>query len=42
MLCEKVFSFFLVKNKMSYRAVACIKMQKTVRMWLSKKKHKPR
>uniref|UniRef100_A0AAX7VQT7 Unconventional myosin-VI n=1 Tax=Astatotilapia calliptera TaxID=8154 RepID=A0AAX7VQT7_ASTCA len=35
-------SVIKLKNKMSYRAVACIKMQKTVRMWLSKKKHKPR
>lgn len=31
-----------VRNKMSYRAVACIKIQKTVRMWLCKKKHKSR
>ncbi|MGH0119504.1 UNVERIFIED_CONTAM: hypothetical protein FKN15_007705 [Acipenser sinensis] len=30
------------KNKMKYRATACIKMQKTVRMWLCRKKHKPR
>uniref|UniRef100_A0A3Q4H320 Unconventional myosin-VI n=1 Tax=Neolamprologus brichardi TaxID=32507 RepID=A0A3Q4H320_NEOBR len=35
-------SVIKLKNKMSYRAVACIKIQKTVRMWLSKKKHKPR
>lgn len=27
---------------MQYRALACIKIQKTVRMWLCKKKHKPR
>lgn len=27
---------------MRYRAVACIKIQKTVRMWLCKRKHKPR
>ena len=31
-----------VKNKILYRATACIKMQKTVRMWLCRKKHKPR
>ncbi|XP_078412888.1 myosin VIa [Cetorhinus maximus] len=35
-------SVIKLKNKMKYRAVACIKMQKTVRMWLCKKKHKPR
>lgn len=33
---------FLVRNKMSYRALACIKIQKTVRMWLCRRKHKPR
>nr|XP_020446832.1 unconventional myosin-VI-like [Monopterus albus]XP_020446834.1 unconventional myosin-VI-like [Monopterus albus] len=31
-----------LRNKMNYRAVACIKIQKTVRMWLCKKKHMPR
>uniref|UniRef100_H3DIU6 Unconventional myosin-VI n=1 Tax=Tetraodon nigroviridis TaxID=99883 RepID=H3DIU6_TETNG len=31
-----------IRNKMSYRALACIKIQKTVRMWLCKRKHKPR
>lgn len=31
-----------LKNKMQYRANACVKMQKTVRMWLCKRKHKPR
>nr|XP_033498784.1 myosin VIb [Epinephelus lanceolatus] len=31
-----------IRNKMSYRAQACIKIQKTVRMWLCKRKHKPR
>lgn len=31
-----------VKNKILYRTGACIKMQKTVRMWLCRKKHKPR
>lgn len=51
-LQEKVYifvwiQFFLVlswtvRNKMSYRAMACIKIQKTVRMWLCKSKHKPR
>lgn len=49
-VCRKmtVFSFcplFLslaVKNKILYRTSACIKMQKTVRMWLCRKKHKPR
>lgn len=32
----------LVKNKILYRAGACIMIQKTVRMWLCRKKHKPR
>lgn len=41
-LCTYDFSPFLVRNKMSYRALACIKIQKTVRMWLCKRKHKPR
>lgn len=31
-----------VKNKIKYRASACIKIQKTVRMWLCKRRHKPR
>lgn len=31
-----------VKEKMKYRASALVKIQKTVRMWLCKKKHKPR
>ncbi|XP_031758536.1 unconventional myosin-VI isoform X6 [Xenopus tropicalis] len=31
-----------LKNKIQYRASACIKMQKTIRMWLCRKKHKPR
>ncbi|KAF7704315.1 myosin VIb [Silurus meridionalis] len=31
-----------LKNKIKYRASACIKIQKTVRMWLCKKRHKPR
>uniref|UniRef100_A0A3Q1EYQ5 Unconventional myosin-VI n=1 Tax=Acanthochromis polyacanthus TaxID=80966 RepID=A0A3Q1EYQ5_9TELE len=35
-------SVIKLKNKMSYRALACINIQKTVRMWLCKKKHKPR
>nr|XP_043905499.1 myosin VIa isoform X3 [Solea senegalensis] len=35
-------SVIKLKNKILYRASACIKMQKTVRMWLCKKKHKPR
>ncbi|XP_043932993.1 unconventional myosin-VI [Protopterus annectens] len=35
-------SVIKLKNKIKYRAGACIKMQKTVRMWLCKKKHKPR
>ncbi|XP_069788198.1 unconventional myosin-VI-like isoform X1 [Narcine bancroftii] len=35
-------SVIKLKNKMKYRALACIKMQKTVRMWLCKRKHKPR
>ncbi|XP_048456914.1 myosin VIa [Rhincodon typus] len=36
------YETLLVKNKMKYRAVSCIKMQKTVRMWLCKRKYKPR
>ncbi|XP_061610261.1 myosin VIa isoform X1 [Phyllopteryx taeniolatus] len=35
-------SVIKLKNKMLYRRGACLVMQKTVRMWLSKKKHKPR
>ncbi|KAL4624029.1 unconventional myosin-VI-like [Arapaima gigas] len=35
-------SVIKLKNKMKYRASACIKIQKTVRMWLSRRKHKPR
>ncbi|XP_054909457.1 myosin VIb isoform X1 [Poeciliopsis prolifica] len=35
-------SVIKLRNKMHYRALACIKIQKTVRMWLSRKKHKPR
>ncbi|XP_072907834.1 unconventional myosin-VI isoform X3 [Hemitrygon akajei] len=35
-------SVIKLKNKIKYRALACIKMQKTVRMWLCKRKHKPR
>lgn len=35
-------SVIKLRNKMSYRAMACIKIQKTVRMWMCKKKHKPR
>ncbi|KAG7220507.1 hypothetical protein INR49_018034 [Caranx melampygus] len=35
-------SVIKLKNKILYRTSACIKMQKTVRMWLCKKKHKPR
>uniref|UniRef100_A0AAQ4PVC4 Unconventional myosin-VI n=1 Tax=Gasterosteus aculeatus aculeatus TaxID=481459 RepID=A0AAQ4PVC4_GASAC len=35
-------SVIKLRNKMRYRALACIKIQKTVRMWLCKKKHKPR
>ncbi|XP_060687622.1 unconventional myosin-VI-like isoform X1 [Hemiscyllium ocellatum] len=35
-------SVIKLKNKMKYRAVSCIKMQKTVRMWLCKRKYKPR
>ncbi|XP_046874270.1 unconventional myosin-VI-like [Hypomesus transpacificus] len=35
-------SVIKLKNKMKYRASACIKIQKTVRMWLCKRKHKPR
>ncbi|XP_032356250.1 myosin VIb isoform X3 [Etheostoma spectabile] len=35
-------SVIKLRNKMSYRALACIKIQKTVRMWLCKRKHRPR
>uniref|UniRef100_A0A667XE34 Unconventional myosin-VI n=1 Tax=Myripristis murdjan TaxID=586833 RepID=A0A667XE34_9TELE len=35
-------SVIKLRNKMSYRAQACVKIQKSVRMWLCKKKHKPR
>ncbi|XP_013884701.1 unconventional myosin-VI isoform X6 [Austrofundulus limnaeus] len=35
-------SVIKLKNKILYRASACIQMQKTVRMWLCRKKHKPR
>uniref|UniRef100_A0A087Y3L3 Unconventional myosin-VI n=1 Tax=Poecilia formosa TaxID=48698 RepID=A0A087Y3L3_POEFO len=35
-------SVIKLRNKMHYRAVACIKIQKSVRMWLCRKKHKPR
>uniref|UniRef100_A0A8B9LRC3 Unconventional myosin-VI n=1 Tax=Astyanax mexicanus TaxID=7994 RepID=A0A8B9LRC3_ASTMX len=35
-------SVIKLKNKMMYRASACIKIQKTVRMWLCKRRHKPR
>uniref|UniRef100_A0A8D2LX86 Unconventional myosin-VI n=1 Tax=Varanus komodoensis TaxID=61221 RepID=A0A8D2LX86_VARKO len=35
-------SVIKLKNKIKYRASACIKIQKTIRMWLCKKKHKPR
>ncbi|XP_051954529.1 myosin VIa isoform X2 [Xyrauchen texanus] len=35
-------SVIKLKNKMLYRAQACIQMQKNVRMWLCKRKHKPR
>ncbi|OWK57707.1 Unconventional myosin-VI [Lonchura striata] len=37
-----LFCVFTVKNKIKYRASACIKIQKTIRMWLCKRKHKPR
>uniref|UniRef100_A0A8C1Q9Y9 Unconventional myosin-VI n=1 Tax=Cyprinus carpio TaxID=7962 RepID=A0A8C1Q9Y9_CYPCA len=41
-----IFFLFLllatVRNKMSFRASACIKIQKTVRMWLCKRRHKTR
>ncbi|XP_029316502.1 myosin VIb isoform X2 [Cottoperca gobio] len=35
-------SVIKLRNKMRYRALACVKIQKTVRMWLCKRKHKPR
>ncbi|XP_041419042.1 unconventional myosin-VI isoform X1 [Xenopus laevis] len=35
-------SVIKLKNKIQYRASACIKMQKTIRMWLCRRKHKPR
>uniref|UniRef100_A0A8C1IZ46 Unconventional myosin-VI n=1 Tax=Cyprinus carpio TaxID=7962 RepID=A0A8C1IZ46_CYPCA len=35
-------SVIKLRNKMSFRASACIKIQKTVRMWLCKRRHKTR
>uniref|UniRef100_A0A668UTT9 Unconventional myosin-VI n=1 Tax=Oreochromis aureus TaxID=47969 RepID=A0A668UTT9_OREAU len=35
-------SVIKLKNKILYRTSACVQMQKTVRMWLCRKKHKPR
>ncbi|XP_026110988.1 unconventional myosin-VI-like, partial [Carassius auratus] len=35
-------SVIKLRNKMSFRASACIKIQKTVRMWLCKRRHKAR
>ncbi|XP_051853251.1 unconventional myosin-VI isoform X3 [Antechinus flavipes] len=35
-------SVIKLKNKIKYRANACIKIQKTIRMWLCKRRHKPR
>ncbi|KAJ6665842.1 hypothetical protein lerEdw1_001314 [Lerista edwardsae] len=35
-------SVIKLKNKIKYRAGACIQIQKTIRMWLCKRKHKPR
>uniref|UniRef100_A0A3P9LM76 Unconventional myosin-VI n=1 Tax=Oryzias latipes TaxID=8090 RepID=A0A3P9LM76_ORYLA len=35
-------SVIKLKYKILYRATACITIQKTVRMWLCKRKHKPR
>ncbi|XP_070589186.1 unconventional myosin-VI isoform X3 [Erythrolamprus reginae] len=35
-------SVIKLKNKIKYRANACIKIQKTIRMWLCKRKHQPR
>ncbi|KAJ3606688.1 hypothetical protein NHX12_026207 [Muraenolepis orangiensis] len=35
-------SVIKLKNKMLYRASACITMQKTIRMWVCRRKHKPR
>ncbi|KAM9797943.1 unconventional myosin-VI-like isoform 2-T2 [Neosynchiropus ocellatus] len=35
-------SVIKLKNKILYRTGACIVVQKTVRMWLCRKKHKPR
>ncbi|XP_068923090.1 unconventional myosin-VI isoform X1 [Petaurus breviceps papuanus] len=35
-------SVIKLKNKIKYRASACIKIQKTIRMWLCKRRHKPR
>uniref|UniRef100_A0A3P8V144 Unconventional myosin-VI n=1 Tax=Cynoglossus semilaevis TaxID=244447 RepID=A0A3P8V144_CYNSE len=35
-------SVIKLKNKILYRAGACTTVQKTVRMWLCKRKHKPR
>ncbi|XP_066468551.1 unconventional myosin-VI isoform X2 [Tiliqua scincoides] len=35
-------SVIKLKNKIKYRAGACIQIQKMIRMWLCKRKHKPR
>nr|prf myosin VI:SUBUNIT=heavy chain [Mus musculus] len=35
-------SVIKLKNKIKYRAEACIKMQKPIRMWLCKRRHNPR
>ncbi|XP_058032092.1 unconventional myosin-VI isoform X1 [Ahaetulla prasina] len=35
-------SVIKLKNKIKYRASACIKIQKTIRMWLCKRRHQPR
>uniref|UniRef100_A0A673L340 Unconventional myosin-VI n=1 Tax=Sinocyclocheilus rhinocerous TaxID=307959 RepID=A0A673L340_9TELE len=35
-------SVIKLRNKMSFRASACIKIQKAVRMWLCRRRHKPR
>uniref|UniRef100_A0A8C7F4M5 Unconventional myosin-VI n=1 Tax=Oncorhynchus kisutch TaxID=8019 RepID=A0A8C7F4M5_ONCKI len=39
---NSIRGILIVKEKMKYRASALIKIQKTVRMWLCKRKHKPR
>ncbi|KAL7987945.1 hypothetical protein Chor_006864 [Crotalus horridus] len=42
LICSRWKKVQWLKNKIKYRASACIKIQKTIRMWLCKRKHQPR